>query len=191
MFFSQFSRRVHESLPKGPSTPLIALTGGFRTYATINSALASGHAGLIGIARLSIHAPHVPIQLEVDKYDYVPPPPPNLTISVWDRLLDALAWLSGVKIPLLMGASREFCWYTIQLGTVASSVPVNYGISGFGAILWCAGGVRVRSNGRKIFSWGSCALFAVFLSWILGLGLTSGTLRWCDLYYTCRLDTSG
>ena len=166
VFFSKFSRRVHESLPKGPTAPLIVLTGGFRTYDAINSALASGHASLIGIGRLSIHAPKVPIQLEAERYDYVPPPPPDFTTSVWDRLLDGLGWLTGVKVPLLLGVSRELCWYMIQLETVASLVPVDYGTSGFVAILRCVGGVKIRSNGRKIFSWGSCALFAVFLSWI-------------------------
>ena len=166
VFFSQFSRRVHESLPKGPKTPLIALTGGFRAYGAINSALANGHADLVGIGRLSIHTPQVPIQLEAEKYDYVPPPPPDFTVSVWDRLLDGLGWLTGVKVPLLLGASRELCWYMIQLETVASFSPVDYSASGFGAILRSIGGVKVRLGGHKIFSWGSCALFAVFLSWV-------------------------
>ena len=166
VFFSQFSRRVHESLPKGPNTPLIALTGGFRTYSAINSALASGHAGLIGIGRLSIHAPQVPIQLEAEKYDYVPPPPPDFTVSIWDRLLDGLGWLTGVKTPLLMGAGREMCWYIIQLKTVALFTPADYSVSGFGAILRSLWGVKVRSKGRKVFSWGSYALFVVFLSWV-------------------------
>ena len=49
--FSQFSRKVHESLPSGPNTPPIVLTGGFVMYATINSALANGHAELIGTGR--------------------------------------------------------------------------------------------------------------------------------------------
>lgn len=166
-FFSQFSRRVHESLPKGPNTPLIALTGGFRTYATINSTLASEHADLIGIARLSILAPHVPIQLEAEKHGYVPPPPPDFTVSIWDRLLDGLGWLTGVKVPLLVGASREVCWYTIQLKTVASFAPVDYSTSGFGAMLRSVGGVKIRSNGHNLFSWGSYTLFAVLLSWVV------------------------
>jgi len=166
VFFSQFSRKIHESLPKGPKAPLIALTGGFRTYTAMNSALASGHAGLIGIGRLSIHLPQLPIQLEAEKYDYVPPPPPDFTISVWDRLLDGLGWLTGVKVPLLMGAGREMCWYIIQLKTVALLTPTDYGASGFGAILRSLWGVKVRPKGQKVFSWGSCALFVVFLSWV-------------------------
>jgi len=167
-FFSQFSRRVHESLPQGPNTPLIALTGGFRTYAAINSALASEHANLIGIGRLSIHAPQAPIQLEVEKYDYVPPPSPDFTTSIWDRLWEGMGWLTGVKVPLLMGAGREMCWYVIQLRTVASFVPVDYSASGFGAILRSIGGVKVRSKGPRVSSWGLCALFVVFIS-LVGL----------------------
>ena len=133
----------------------------------MDSALASGHADLVGIGRLSIHAPQVPIQLETEKYDYVPPPPPDFTVSLWDRLLDGLGWVTGVKVPLLLGASRELCWYMVQLETVASFDPVDYSTSGFGAILWSIGGVKIRSRGHhKVFSWGSCALFAVFLSWV-------------------------
>lgn len=178
VFFSQFSSRVHESLPKGPNTPLVALTGGFRTYAAMNSALASGHADLVGIGRLSIHAPQVPIQLETEKYDYVPPPPPDFTVSLWDRLLDGLGWVTGVKVPLLLGASRELCWYMVQLETVASFVPVDYSTSGFGAILWSIGGVKIRSSAHhKVFSWGSCALFAVFLSWVGFCGIWNAMVR--------------
>ena len=171
VFFSQFSRRVHESLPKGPNTPLIALTGGFRTYTAINSALATGHAGLIGIGRLSIHAPQLPIQLEVERNRYVPPPPPDFTISVWDRLFDGLGWLTGVKVPLLIGAGREMCWYIIQLKTVALFAPVDYSVSGFGAILRSIGGVKVRSKGPKVSLWGPYALFVVFLSWVGWFGI--------------------
>ena len=154
------------------------LTGGFRTYATINSALASGHTELIGIGRLSIHAPHVPIQLEAEKHDYVPPPPPDFTASVWDRLSDGLGWLAGVRVPLLMGAGREMCWYMMQLENVASFVPVDYGTSGFGAMLRSVGGVKVRStNGRGFFSWGLCALFAVFISWVGLFGIWNAVVR--------------
>lgn len=172
MFFSQFSRRVRACLPKGPSTPLIALTGGFRTYATINSALADGHAELIGIGRLSIHDPHVPIQLESRKHDYVPPPPPDYTVSAWDRLFDWVGWLTGVKVPLLVGAGREMCWYMVQLENVAAFLPTDYDVSGFGAMLRSIGGVKVRStNGRTIFSYGSYTLFALFLSWVGLIGI--------------------
>jgi hypothetical protein len=178
MFFSQFSRRVRRCLPKGPSTPLIALTGGFRTYATINSALANEHAELIGIGRLSIHDPHVPIRLESQKYNYVPPPPPDYTISVWDRLFDWLGWLTGVKVPLLMGAGREMCWYMVQLEKVAVFAPIDYDVSGFEAILRSIGGVKIRqANGHTILSWGSYALFGVLLSWVVLLGIWNAMAR--------------
>lgn len=178
IFFSRFSRRVHACLPEGPSTPLIALTGGFRTHATINSALAKGHAELIGIGRLSIHDPHVPIHLKSQKHNYVPPPPPDYTVSVWDRLFDRLGWLTGVKVPLLVGAGREMCWYTVQLENVAAFIPTNYDISGFGAILRCIGGVKVRpTNNHTTLSWGPYALFAVLLSWVGLVGIWNATAR--------------
>ena len=41
-------------------TPLTALAGGFRIYDAFDSALTSGHTGLVSIGRLSIHSvsPH-------------------------------------------------------------------------------------------------------------------------------------
>ena len=183
VFFSQFSRRVHESLPKGPTTPLVVLTGGFRTYSTINSALASGHAGIIGIGRLSIHAPHVPIQLEAEKHNYVPPSPPDFTVFILDRMLDGLGRFTGVKVPLLMGASREMCWYMMRLENLASFVPVDYGTSGFGSMLRSIGGVNPSMNGNRVSSWGSYAIFAVLLSWLSWLAFGMG---WRDFCYTYR-----
>ena len=160
------------------------LTGGFRTYSTINSALASGHAGIIGIGRLSIHAPHVPIQLEAEKHNYTPPPPPDFTVFILDRLLDGLGWLTGVKVPLLMGASREMCWYMMQLENLASFVPVDYGTSGFGSMLRSIGGVKVPSmNGHRVSSWRSYAIVAVLLSWLSWLAFGMG---WRDFCYTYR-----
>ena len=181
-FFSQFSRRILESLPKGPTTPLIALTGGFRTYATINSALASGHTELVGIGRLSIHAPHAPIQLEAEKHGYVPPPPSDFTVSIFDRLWDELRRLTGVKVPLLVGATREICWYMMQMENLAAFTPFDYGASGFGAMIMCAGGVKIRpTGGHKLSSWMSWlyALFAVLFSW---LGCLALGMQWRDLF---------
>lgn len=134
----------------------------------MNSALANEHAEVIGIGRLSIHDPHVPIQLESQKHDYVPPPPPDYTVSFWDRLFEWLGWFVGVKVPLLMGAGREMCWYTVQLENVAAFVPIDHDVSGFGAMLRCIRGVKVRSTGghTRMLSWGSCAFFAVLLSWV-------------------------
>jgi hypothetical protein len=186
-FFSQFSRKVHECLPGGPNTPLIALTGGFRTYATINTALSSGHAELIGVGRLSIHDPHAPLRLKSEGRDYVPPPAPDYTISIWDQLFYFLGWFTGVKVPVLMGAGREMCWYTVQLEKVAGFAPIDYGVSGFGAILRSIGGVKIRSTScHTILSWSSCALFAVILSWVgligvwdaMGRFTSSGYLGW-------------
>ena len=169
MFFSQFSRRVHACLPKGPSTPLIALTGGFRTYDAMNSALVNEHAELIGLGRLSIHDPHVPIRLEYQKHGYVPPPPPDYSLSVWDRLFDWLGWLTGVKVPLLIGAGREMCWHMVQLEKTAAFLPIDYNVSGFGAILRSIRGVKVRpANGHTVLSWGSYALLGVLLSCLAG-----------------------
>ena len=177
-FFSKFSRKVHECLPTGPNAPLIALTGGFRTYATINSALENDHAELIGIGRLSIHDPHVPIRLRSEGRDYVPPPAPDYTVSIWDQLFDFLGRVTGVKVPVLMGAGREMCWYTVQLEKVVAFVPIDYGVSGFGAMVRSIGGVNVRSkNCHTLLSWGLYALFAVLLSWVGLIGVWGAMAR--------------
>ena len=190
VFFSQFSRKVLESLPKGPTTPLIALTGGFRTYATINLALASGHAELVGIGRLAIHAPHVPIQLEAEKDGYVPPPPSDFTVSILDRLWDGLGRLTGVKLPLLVGATREICWYMMQLENLAAFAPLDYSASGCGAMIRSIGSVKVHpTNGHKFSSLGSWsyALFAVLFSWLSYLVFG---MRWRDLFSYLRIVSS-
>lgn len=164
-FFSQFSRKVHECLPKGPDTPLVVLTGGFRTYTTINSALTDGHAELIGIGRLSVHDPHLPARVESEKRNYIPPPLPDFNISVWDQLFNWLGWLTGVKVPLLMGAGREMCWYTVQLGNVASFASTDYGVSGFGAMVRSIWGVEVRPrDDHAALPLSLCILFAVIFS---------------------------
>ena len=147
-------------------------------YATRNSALANGHAELMGIGRLSIHGPYVPIRLKSEGRDYAPPQAPDYTVSIWDRLFDFLGWLTGVKIPVLVGAGREMCWYTVQLEKVAAFVPIDYDVSGFGAMVKSIGGVRVRStNFHTFLSWSSYALFAVLLSWIGLIGVWNAMTR--------------
>ena len=151
-FFSKISRKILESLPKGPTTPLIALTGGFRTYTTINSAIASGHAELVGVGRLSIMAPHAPIEMEAKKHEYVPPPPSDFTTSFWDRIWDTIGKITGVSVPLMLGANREICWYMMLLEDVASFAPVDCSGSGFGAMVRSGGGVKIRPRKDHMIS---------------------------------------
>ena len=108
-FSSRFSRKFHECLPRGRKSPLADFTGGLRTYATINSALGNGHAEPVGIGRLPIHDPHVPIRLKSEKHDYVPPPAPDYTTSVLDRLFDFL----GSQGPGVDGCWPKMYWYTV------------------------------------------------------------------------------
>ena len=124
------------------------------------------------MGRLSIHVPHAPIQLEAGKYNYVPPPPSDFTVSVWDRLWNRLTQLTGIRVPLLVGASREICWYMMQLEDIASFNSVDSGASGFGAMVRSARGVKIRSTeDRRVSPWGLYALFVVLLSWL-------GCLAW-------------
>ena len=59
--------------------------------------------------------------------------------------------------------SRGLGWYVIQLEIVASFTNVDYGARGFRAVLWSIVGVKIRSNGHKVSSWGPWATFANFL----------------------------
>ena len=71
VFFPQFSRRF--------ANPCL-MDQTIWAYTIIKSALASGHADIL---RRSMHARQVPIQLVEEKYNYVPPPPPDFAVSVW------------------------------------------------------------------------------------------------------------
>ena len=83
--------------------------------------------------------------------------------------------MTEVKVPVLMGAGREMCWQTVQLGKVAAFVPIDYGVGGFGAMMRSIESVKVRSMNRHTFlCWGSYDLFTIFLSWV---GLVGGWER--------------
>jgi len=151
-FFSKISRKVVERLPKGPTTPIVALTGGFRTYTMINSAIASGHADLVGVGRLSIQAPHAPIEMAAKKHEFVPPPPSDFTISFWDRVWDTIGKITRVRVPLMLGANREICWYMMLLEDVASFAPVDCSGSGLGAMVRSGGGVKIRPRNDRMVS---------------------------------------
>ena len=85
-------------------------------------------------------------------------------VLVWGRLFDFLGWPTGIKVPVLMGAGRETCWYTVELKKVAVFAPIDYGVSESGAMV-SIGGVKIRSTDCHIFlSWSSYAPFAVLLS---------------------------
>ena len=151
-FFSQVSRKILDCLPKGPTTPLVALTGGFRSYTMINSAIANGHTEIVGVGRLSIQAPHAPIEMEAEKHEYVPPPPSDFTVSFWDWIWDTIGKITGVRVPLMLGANREICWHMMLLEDVASFAPVDCSGSGLGAIVRSGGGVKIRPRKDRMIS---------------------------------------
>ncbi|PCH35133.1 FMN-linked oxidoreductase [Wolfiporia cocos MD-104 SS10] len=75
-FFARFSQQAVDALSSRPSdterldsadrtmtSPLILLTGGFRTLPSLSSALSNGHAHLLGAGRLSVLCPDLPRRL--------------------------------------------------------------------------------------------------------------------------------
>ena len=76
-----------------------------------------------------MHDPHVPMRLKSEKHDHVPSLAPDYTVSILDRLFDLLGWLTGVKVPVLMGVGRETCWYTVQLENAAALEFIYCGVT--------------------------------------------------------------
>ena len=70
------------------------------------------------------------------------------------------------------------CWQTVQLEKVAAFVPIDYGVSGLGAVMRSIGSVKVRSTNRHNFlSWSSYAHFTGFLSWVGLVGVGNAMAR--------------
>jgi hypothetical protein len=165
--YSQRALQSLSSLSLPHPTPLILLTGGLQTPEQFYHALSAPHAHLLGVGRLSILLPNLPILVQrredgagwkLTDYDWNVPfrPHPDLQSS----------WVLP-KIPFI-GMSTELFWYNVEMRRLAStSSPVDifesginlgldslrskppYSVGGLGAWFW----FWVWFDMRYFFSW--------------------------------------
>jgi hypothetical protein len=114
--------------------PLIVLTGGLRCSSTFQSVIADNHAHLLGIGRLSVLCPDLPLRLNIQGMAFVPPPEPDLSDSTFDLLLTFISKL-GLTIPKLIGAGRQLVWYNLQIRCIAQGRDLFSSIGGVEGIL--------------------------------------------------------
>jgi hypothetical protein len=134
--FARFSQRARASLASSPTTasrarPLILLTGGLDAPSLMVSALASGHADLLGIGRLSVELPYLPRMLKQTSGS-IPPPSTQPRGSSFQLVIeDAVnrAWALipdslRPQFPPLVGAGMSMTVYEIGMRKLAS-LPVG------------------------------------------------------------------
>ncbi|KAI8969763.1 hypothetical protein BD414DRAFT_502565 [Trametes punicea] len=180
--FESFAQRsieiLSESSPgnKRPR-PLICLTGGINTLPRMVSILANSHADLLGLGRLSILHPLLPVKLyaslqkraagEKDSFLMEPPrqlevgglgiPPPSyLSWRGLERLfchiLTFLWSLVPLQWPRIVNAGQEVSWYNIMLRRVAFGQEVDYTIGTVGTVFRFCFGIPPRPP-RGDYQW--------------------------------------
>ena len=157
--FSRFSRRALSELTKnrGPGRPLVVLTGGFTTPDLFDHALDEKHADLIGVGRLAILHPDLPVQLEAAQTSpaareeltqlldseplaqgimpwKVPPKTMSITARIehfWSAFIQT--WWSFVPasfkpvFPKVIGAGVEMAWFGCMLRNIATGSNTDPG----------------------------------------------------------------
>jgi hypothetical protein len=158
-FFSRFARKARHAIHTVTSSserPLVLLTGGMGSLATVEDALSQGHADLIGIGRGSVLAPKLPLLLKkayretgtsngegnddtagTDLY-------PRLSYSdtpVIRAAASTLRFLGILPLPPLIGAGTESAWYIVMMSRIAKGNQIDYQIGGIRAVLsmWLPG----------------------------------------------------
>lgn len=130
-FFSSFSRQAMKALPpadpeKGPP-PLILLTGGLRHESTLTSVLTENHAHLLGVGRLSVLVPDLPIQLKTKGSNFEPPPIPGFTGSTLDQIASFMFNITHISFPKLVNAGLECSWYFMGMKKMATGKRLSHG----------------------------------------------------------------
>ncbi len=192
--FADFSSRAMNELSQisTPDTPrpLILLTGGLKTPELLISALARNQADLLGIGRLSIACPELPVILaqhltpssddakipdgaipDVDHpYSQLPllsRSERSLTVlleQIWGRLPRALK----PEFPKLLGSGMNIAKFTVMMRAVGSGQEkVTYPGQGIGAVvrmwLWVAPG-----SGPGVSGWWFLGIMLFLsVSWVL------------------------
>ncbi|KAH9976208.1 hypothetical protein BGW80DRAFT_1473431 [Lactifluus volemus] len=155
-FFSRFARKarhaIHTVIPSS-ERPLVLLTGGMGSLATIEDALSQGHADLIGIGRGSVLAPKLPLLLkeayshretgasngegghdDTARTDFYP----ILSYSdtpVIRSAASTLRFLGILPLPPLIGAGTESAWYNVMMLRIAKDHRIDYQMGGIRAVL--------------------------------------------------------
>lgn len=178
------------SEPFLPSPPLILLTGGLKTPALLASALAKGHAHLLGLGKVGIIQPDLPRLLASgDQASLsIPPPEPDVIglgaplpasapISARvERVLLALLLAVVQRIPAqppkLLGATAAVAWYTVMMRRLAEGDPVpDYTIGGTASVIrmwfWVRPDSTVQSR-SSLGSWFKMGLLGVTIGVIVG-----------------------
>ena len=112
-YFMDYVEKVRQKTDK----PLM-LTGGFRTLAGMESALASNNLDVIGIARPFCLHPHLPKDLFTGKHTRLSAPVPRIGIALLDKI-------GGVELP----------WYEIQIQRLGQGKSPQPKLSGLRVFL--------------------------------------------------------
>ncbi|KAI0367727.1 FMN-linked oxidoreductase [Pilatotrama ljubarskyi] len=164
VIFESFAERSMEILAKCSPTgttrppPLVCLTGGLDTLPKMASVLGHEHADLLGIGRLSVIHPLLPVRLhksiqgraagQEDAFVLSPPhkleedglgTPPGSYVS-WrglERLVCyvlTLIWaVVPARLPRLVGAGGNVDWHNMMLRRIAAGQDIDYTMGTIGA----------------------------------------------------------
>jgi hypothetical protein len=126
------------ALPPANSTsapPLILLTGGIRDHSTMTTVLAEKHAHLLGVGRLSVLVPDLPIQLKKQGSNFVPPPLPDMAAQELDL---SFIKSTNIRLPKLFNAGVECAWYFLGMKSMAVGVrKIDHGNTEALIRMWC------------------------------------------------------
>lgn len=104
------------------------LTGGLRTPSQFSQVIRQNHANLLGIGRLSILCPNLPLRVSPStvSHDYddtnFPLPEPTLFTPHW--------------FPKLIGGGLNTAWYVVGMRELANGREVDIEMGGMGALFW-------------------------------------------------------
>ncbi|KAI0251171.1 hypothetical protein BJV78DRAFT_1392551 [Lactifluus subvellereus] len=156
-FFARFARKARSAIhtaTSSPKHPLVLLTGGMGSPATVEDALSQGHADLIGIGRGSVLVPKLPLLLN-KAYSHRETGTSNgednddtgrtvffqqPTLSYSDTPLvraaaSILRSLGILPLPALIGAGTGTAWYVVMMSRISRGSPIDYQMRGIRAVL--------------------------------------------------------
>ena len=151
-FYARFARKARSAIHALTSSsqhrrPLVILTGGMRSPATVQDALSQGHADLIGIGRGSVLAPDLPLLLKEfysrgrtgtpdlggDSEDNMqadfPSQQPSLSYADTPLICLATSVLRSFGIfplPSLIGAGAATAWYAVAMRRISGGRAINH-----------------------------------------------------------------